>query len=340
MPDQKPSLLTQLRRPVVFIPTILLMLGLAGGIGYVILLSPDSIFIRWAQAALPSQITMISIGPYPKAKEFEQLQRSKVKYIVSLLDPRLPYEKALIEEEEKEAVKYGMTVQVFPMASIFDRQIFPDYEEQQQKAVAFLKNIDAPAYMHCYLGKHRVMHVRNQLVKAGVPKRYWTPAGTSQEYWKTVNGIDDARAAFHDKDYAKVLEILATVKSKDVDVTNLRGWSHYHLGMIEEAAEDFRQGLEVEPDNPRNLMGSGYCYLRRGDANMAQRQFSAVLEQIPDNGEALIGMGLSHLRMGNKAAAAQLFRQVLEKDPENGEARKYLQQSEASESTPGIRSRG
>lgn len=330
MADQKPSLLTQLRRPVVFIPTILLMLVLTGGIGYLILLSPDSIFIRWAQAALPNQITMISIGPYPKEKEFEHLKQAKVKYIVTLLDPRLPYEKALVEEEEKEAAKYGMTVKVFPMASIFNRQIFPDYEEQQQKAVAFLKNIDAPAYMHCYLGKHRVMHVRNKLIEAGVPKRYWTPAASSGEYWNTVNAINDARGSFRAKDYAKVLEILAPVKAKDVDVTNMRGWSHYHSGMIDEASEDFRQGLEVEPDNPRNLMGSGYCYLRRGDASMAQRQFSAVLEQIPDNAEALIGMGLSHLRIGNKAAAAQLFRQVLAKNPENEEARKYLQQSEAS----------
>lgn len=330
MADQKLSLFTQLRRPVVFIPAILAMLILTGGIGYWILVSPNSIFIRWAQAALPDQITMISIGPYPKEEDFKRLQQAKVKYIVSLLDPRLPYEKDLIEEEEKEAPKYGMTVKNFPMASLFDQQIFPDYEEQQQKAVAFLKNIDAPAYMHCYLGKHRVMHVRNQLVKAGVPKRYWTPAATSGEYWKTVNGIDDAWQAYRKQDWAKVLEILAPVKAKDVDVANLRGWSHYHMGMIDEAAEDFRQGLEVDPDNPRNLIGSGYCYLRRGDTTMAQRQFGRVLEQIPDNSEALIGMGLSHLRVGNKAAAAQLFRQVLEKDPENGEARKYLEQSQPS----------
>jgi tetratricopeptide (TPR) repeat protein len=330
MTDQKPSLITQIRRPVVFIPGILLLLMLTGGLGYLILLSPSSIFIKWAQAALPDQITMISIGPYPKETEFKRLQQSKVKYIVSLLDPRLPYEKTLIEEEEKEAAKYGMTVKNFPMASLFDKQIFPDYEEQQQNAVNFLKNIDAPAYMHCYLGKHRVMHVRDQLIKAGVPKRYWTPAASSQEYWKTVNGINDAREAFANKDYAKVLDILALVKSKDVDVTNLRGWSHYHLNMIDEASEDFRQGLEVEPDNPRNLIGSGYCYLRRGDTNMAQRQFSAVLEQIPDNEEALIGMGLTHLRMGNKAAAAQLFQQVLAKDPGNDEAKMYLEQSKAS----------
>jgi tetratricopeptide (TPR) repeat protein len=183
--------------------------------------------------------------------------------------------------------------------------------------------------MHCYLGKHRVIHVRDELVKAGVPKRYWTAASSSQEYWDLVNRLDQARELFRQKDYSKVLEILGPVTVKDVDVTSLRGWSHYRLGMVDEAAEDFRQGLEAEPTNPRNLLGSGYCQLRSGQPVMAQRQFSAVLEQIPDEPGALTGMGLAHLRLGNKAAAAQLFRRVLEKEPGNDEARNYLQQAEA-----------
>jgi tetratricopeptide (TPR) repeat protein len=330
MAEGQTSVLAQLRRPRVFVPAILLVLVLSGGIGYWILLSPNSIFIRWAQAALPDHITMISVGPYPEQDEFEHLKKEKVKYIVSLLDPRLPYEKELIEREQAQAPKYGMIIKVFPMASIFSRQIFPDYQEQQQKAVDFLKNIDGPAYMHCYLGKHRVMHVRDQLVKAGVPKRYWTPAASRQEYWETVNRIDQAWELFRRKDYAKVLETLSPVTVKDVDVTSLRGWSHYRLGLVDEASEDFRQGLEVEPTNPRNLLGSGYCLLRSGQPILAQRQFSTILEEIPDNNEALIGMGLSHLRLGNRAAAAQLFRQVLEKNPEDEEVKGYLRQAEKS----------
>jgi tetratricopeptide (TPR) repeat protein len=329
MTEARVSLWARLKRPHILIPAFLLLLIVAGGVGYLILLNPRSIFMRWAQSALPDQITMISIGPYPEDAEFQELKKAKVKYIVSLLDPRLPYEKELIEREEALAPKYQMAVKVFPMASIFDRQIFPDYMEQQQKAVDFLKNLDGPAYMHCYLGKHRVIHVRDQLVKAGVPRRYWTPASSGEEYWNLVNRLDQAREANRQKDYAKVLEILAPVTVKDVDVTSLRGWSHYRLGMVEEATEDFRQGLEAEPTNPRNLLGSGYCYLRAGQPVMAQRQFSAVLEQIPDEPAALTGMGLAHLRLGNKAAAAQLFRRVLEKEPDDEEARKYLQQAEA-----------
>ena len=98
---------------------------------------------------------------------------------------------------------------------------------------------------------------------------------------------------------------------------------------LEEATEDFRQGLEADPINPRNLIGLGYCYVRSGQPVMAQRQFSTVLEQIPDEPGALTGMGLAHLRLGNKAAAAQLFRRVLELSPENEEVRGYLHQAEA-----------
>jgi tetratricopeptide (TPR) repeat protein len=329
MTERRAPLWAKLKRPHILILAFLLLLIVAGGVGYLILLSPRSIFMRWAQAALPDQITMISIGPYPEDAEFQHLKKARVKYIVSLLDPRLPYEKELIEREKVLAAKYQMTVKVFPMASIFDRQIFPDYLEQQQKAVDFLKNLDGPAYMNCYLGKHRVIHVRDELVKAGVPKRYWTPASSGQEYWDLVNRINDARKEYDQKNYDKVLEILAPLTTKDVDVTSLRGWAHYRLHMIDEATEDFRQGLEADPANPRNLIGLGYCYLRAGQPVMAQRQFSAVLEQIPDDRESLVGMGLAHLRLGNKPAAAQILRRVLEQNPGNEEVRDYLQQAES-----------
>jgi len=320
----------KLKRPQVFIPALLLILLVGGGLGYLILLSPNSIFIRWALAALPSQITMISFGPYPEEAEFQRLKKNRVKYIVSLLDPRLPYEEQLIGREQAMAQKYNLTVKVFPMASIFDRQIFPDYLGQQEKAVEFLKNLDGPAYVHCYLGKHRVSHVRDELLKAGVPKRYWTASTSGQEeYWELVNRLNEAWKEYAAKNYARAIEILAPLTTKDADVTNLRGWAHYRLGLIAEACEDFRQGLEADPSNPRNLIGSGYCYLRSDQPVMAQRQFSAVLEQYPGEPGALTGIGLAHLRLGNNAAAVDIFRKILAKNPENEEVKGYLQQAKA-----------
>ncbi len=320
----------KLRRPLVFIPSLLLLLLAVVGAGYLILLYPNSIFIRWALAALPSQITMISMGPYPEEAAFQRLKKNRVKYIVSLLDPRLPFERELIEREQALAVKYNMTFKVFPMASIFDRRVFPDYADNQRKAVEFLKTLDGPAYVHCYLGKHRVSRIRDDLAKAGVPKRYWTASASSQEdYWEVVTRLNSAWKEHDARNYAKVLEILAPLNSKDVDVTNLRGWAHYRLGLIDAATEDFRQGLETEPNNPRDLIGSGYCYLRKEQPVMAQRQFTAVLEQYPDEPGALTGIGLAYLRLGNKAAAADLFAKILAKNPENEEVKEYLAMAKA-----------
>lgn len=318
--------LANLKRPRVLIPVLLVTLAVGAGAAYLILLNPGSIFIRWAQTALPERITMITIGPFPEEDDFKVLKKNGIKYIVTLLDPRLPYEKALIDREQPLAAKYGMILKDFPMASIFDRKVFPDYLEEQQKAVRFLKHLDGPAYVHCYLGKHRVIHVRNALVKAGAPERYFTPTGSDQEYWDLVNRIDRAFAEFQGNNFAEVLDILAPIKVKDVDVSSMRGWSHYRLGLISEAAEDFREGLSVEPSNPRNLDGLGYCYLRDGQAVMAQRQFNAVLEQVPDEESALVGLGLAYLRLQNKSAAVEAFQRVLQVNPGNEEAKGFLKQ--------------
>ena len=322
-------ILAKLKRPRIWVPTLVLALMLGGAAAYLILLNPGSIFVHWAQAALPERITMISFGPYPEQADFKVLKKNGVKYIVSLLDPRLPYEKSLLEREQEEASKYGMKVKDFPMASIFDRKVFPDYLEEQQKAVHFLRHLDGPAYVHCYLGKHRVIHVRDALVKAGVPERYFKAAGSREEYWDAVNRIAKAQDQFNQGDFAGVLETLEPLQIKDVDVSYLRGWSHYRLGLISYAEEDFRQGLSVDPTNPRNLDGLGYCYLRDGQPVMAQRQFTAVLEQIPDDQSAQVGMGLSYLQLQNNSAAAEAFRKVLQANPGNDEVKGYLKRAEA-----------
>jgi tetratricopeptide (TPR) repeat protein len=320
---------TKLKRPRVFIPLVVALLGLGSLAAYLILLNPGSIFVHWAQAALPDRITMISFGPYPEESDFKVLKKNGVKYIVSLLDPRLPYERTLLEREHQNAEKYGMTLKDFPMASIFDQKVFPDYLEQQQNAVRFLRRLDGPAYVHCYLGKHRVVHVRDALVKAGVPERYLKASGTRQEYWDLVNRISIAQDQFNRTENTAVLETLDPIKIPDVDVSYLRGWSHYRLGLISDAADDFRQGLAVDPTNPRNLDGLGYCYLRESQPVMAQRQFNAVLEQIPDDQSAQVGMGLTYLRLQNSNAAAEIFRKVLLTNPQDQEVRDYLKQAEA-----------
>lgn len=311
-----------------FLVVTLLVVGI-GTAGYLVLLSPGSIWVRWAQAAFPARITMISFGPYPKATELERFRSEGGRYVVSLLDPRLPYEKELLKREEAAAKKEGLIFMDFPMASIFDHQLFPDYPDQEQKAVDFLKQLNAPAYVHCYLGKHRVIHVRDALRRAGVPATYWTPTGSETEYWDLVNRLADARKEFAAGNFAKVLEILEPIRAEDVDVAALRGWSNYRLGLYSRAVEHFQGGLKLDPRNFRNLAGLGFCYLQQGNPVMAQRMFNLVLEQNPDDQDAMVGEGLAFSRLGNKAAAVRVFREVLATDPGNAEVAGYLKKAEA-----------
>lgn len=307
---------------------VLLLLGLAGGVGgYWILLNPGSIWVRWARAAFPKRITMITFGPYPSAEELRHFSEEGGKYDVSLLDPRLPYEKNLIEHEKAVAGKYGLIFKDFPMASVFDHRIFSNYGKEEHRAVDFLKHLDGPAYVHCYLGKHRVIHVRNALRKAGVPARYWTPTGSRKAYWDMVNRLADARKEFQERHYAHVISILEPITAKDVDVANLRGWAHFRMGMITKAVTDFKEGLSVDPRNSRNLDGLGYCYLRQGNPVMAQRAFQLALSREHDDESALMGQGLAFLDLQDKPAAIRMFRQVLATDPGNDEAKAYLKRA-------------
>lgn len=318
----------KLPRPRILLLIIVLLLLGSGAAGYWILLSPGSVWVRWARAAFPSRVTRITFGPYPSAKELRSFGDKGGRYVVSLLDPRLPYEKKLIERERVEAARDGLIFRNFPMASVFDHRIFSNYRKEEQKAVDFLKHLDGPAYVHCYLGKHRVIHVRNALLKAGVPASYWTPKGSATEYWERVNRLADARKEFEEKNYARVIAILEPLHARDVDVAALRGWSHYHLGLYTEAAADFKAGLEVESGNPRDLEGLGYCYLQQGQPVMAQRAFNRVLSREPQNESALMGLGLAFLALQNRPAAAGIFRQVLAMDPGNEEARNSLKRAE------------
>jgi len=307
---------------------IVALLALGGGAaGYWILLSPGSIWVRWARAAFPARITLITFGPYPSAKELRNFREKGGKYVVSLLDPRLPYEKELIEREKAEARKDGLMVKDFPMASVFDHRIFSDYRTEEQQAVDFLMRLDGPAYVHCYLGKHRVIHVRDALRRAGVPASYWTPTGTGKEYWELVSRLADARREFQKENYAEVITILDPVTQRDVDVAYLRGWSHYRMGLFTEAASDFSEGLAADPRNARNLEGLGYCYLQQGNPVMAQRAFNLVLSDEPQDESALVGQGLAFLALRNNTAATRMFRQVLAMDPGNEEAKGYLKRA-------------
>jgi Flp pilus assembly protein TadD len=141
--------------------------------------------------------------------------------------------------------------------------------------------------------------------------------------------IDDAKTQFDAQAYEKVLDILSSVRFPDMEVANLRGWSYYRIGMIEQAAGAFREGLQAEADNPRNLIGLGYSELRLGDPQSARQHFRTALNQVPDAVDAMVGLGLASMRLGDNVAAEEQFRNALRLDPKNEEIRGYLSRAQA-----------
>jgi tetratricopeptide (TPR) repeat protein len=141
--------------------------------------------------------------------------------------------------------------------------------------------------------------------------------------------IDDAKAQFDAQAYEKVLDILAPVHFPDMEVSNLRGWSYYRIGMIEQAAAAFREGLLAEADNPRNSIGLAYSELRLGDPQSARQHFRSALNQVPDAVDAMVGLGLASMRLGDNVAAEEQFRNALRLDPKNEEIRGYLSRAQA-----------
>ena len=88
-----------MKRPkprILLLIAVLLVLG-EGAAGYWTLLNPGSLWVRWARAAFPSRIAMITFGLYPNAEELPTFREKGCEQDVTLLQPRLPDEKQLAE---------------------------------------------------------------------------------------------------------------------------------------------------------------------------------------------------------------------------------------------------
>jgi len=124
--------------------------------------------LRFVRGEASRATEHIILGPYPRYEELERLRDSfGVKIVVSLLNVKLPQEKALYEREKINSEKLGMEVVNCPMGYLYLET--ESNEESIKRCVAFLrKNRDRTAYIHCYLGRHRTGFMRKRLAEAGL----------------------------------------------------------------------------------------------------------------------------------------------------------------------------
>jgi protein-tyrosine phosphatase len=116
----------------------------------------------------------IIVGPYPHYEEMKKLkEKFGVEMIVSLLNVKLPQEKALYERERRDSERLGLKTFNFPMEYL---PVDSDSnKERLTELIAFLRSHSTQkVYIHCYLGKHRIGFVRTGLIQNGIANKQKT----------------------------------------------------------------------------------------------------------------------------------------------------------------------
>jgi hypothetical protein len=94
-------------------------------------------------------------GPYPDEAALAGLRARGYTTVVSLLDPDRVYEVSLLEKEQAAAERQGLRFISLPMNSDEPWDSPKNARALSQLAAMLASTPDMPAYVHCYLGKHR-----------------------------------------------------------------------------------------------------------------------------------------------------------------------------------------
>jgi hypothetical protein len=134
-----------------------------------ILLTPDNPLTNIFRAQMSDVHERVVTGPYPVREDFEELSANGVSVDVSLLDPKIPYERVLLDQERRNAQRYGIEMINFPMASILGQKMGSYYEKDALQAANAIDSIrkSQKVYLHCYLGEHRMVAVKKILMQRG-----------------------------------------------------------------------------------------------------------------------------------------------------------------------------
>ena len=301
----------------------LVLCVLLGGTGIWALLHPGGMWLQHWRAERSMVSSRFIFGPYPLEEDFSALGKKGVSTIISLLDPRLPYEKILLDQERELAQKHGMQVLSFPMASILGQSFGDNYIANSKAAAQAAINSKGIAYIHCYLGLHRSKYVQKFLQEYAATASYQgtLQSGRSED----VLALDRANIAFLDGRNEESLRELASIRVKNFQAILLEAWSNYRLGRIEAARAGFAKAAAERPDNADAVGGLGYCALRSGDLDAAERQFMLVLSKHPDDASAIQGLGHVRYQQGRLDEAKSLFQRVLKQHPDNADAAEILE---------------
>jgi tetratricopeptide (TPR) repeat protein len=116
---------------------------------------------------------------------------------------------------------------------------------------------------------------------------------------------------------------------------NLRGGAELEAGHWEAAAEQFRRGLELAPNEPSMRQRFGTALYQMGDKQGAAQQFEQVLRTTPDYARAHFSLGVLLNDAGQYSDAIAHFRAAVKSDPKYVEAHVQLAGVLARNGQPG-----
>lgn len=153
---------------IFLLPRVIMVLVLLASTGIVILGSFDMYepYFRPLHATRMKKRTilpLLTIGPYPHEDELRQLKKDGYTGLISLLDTRLPQERALLRLEQRMARSLGMELASFPLGYL-PVESAANRETAERVRTYIQDRPGAKLYMHCYLGRHRVEYVRKSLM--------------------------------------------------------------------------------------------------------------------------------------------------------------------------------
>jgi len=154
--------------PRFFLVIVFMALVGAMALGNFDLLEPYLFPLHAAQGRITSYGSNITIGHYPQTYELEQLKKERgLDLDISLMSNDLPQEKVLNEQLALRTRKIGIGFKNFPLSYV--KLDGAENKGRIEQLVKFLRaNSSRKVYIHCYLGRHRVKAVRDELVRQGL----------------------------------------------------------------------------------------------------------------------------------------------------------------------------
>jgi tetratricopeptide (TPR) repeat protein len=202
-----------------------------------------------------------------------------------------------------------------------------NYEKNAAAAADEIAASTGKVYVHCYLGIHRAIVVKNMLKDKNIAIGSYLVKGGERS--NLAIELDKAEQLFNEHYYQEARSVLDSMVSLTPTAKSLYAWVAYRQKDVAEARKRFGELAEYPANATDASIGLGYCNLQENKLDSAVATFSEALKSQPKNGSALTGMGMALYRQSKFEESATYLEQALVINPENSEAALILQRTKS-----------